>query len=110
MTPPPKPGFPMIPFFGIEPVLMSDDVRSYIQFVTIMEPFIITICPFVTTYGSIHLFSTFTFRGKEIQGSNVTGNLCIRRPWPSMARTIYGDHEKYIGHLLSQNIQVLMNN
>lgn len=28
----PKPGFPMIPFFGIEPVLMSDDVRPYIHF------------------------------------------------------------------------------
>ena len=25
----PKPGFPMIPFFGIEPVLMTEDVSLY---------------------------------------------------------------------------------
>ena len=31
----PKPGFPMIPFFGIEPVLMSDDVRPYIHLLQI---------------------------------------------------------------------------
>ena len=23
------------------------------------------------------------------------GNLCINRPWPGMARTIYGDHDRY---------------
>jgi acetyl-CoA synthetase len=32
--------------------------------------------------------------GKEIQGNNVEGNLCIRFPWPSMIRTTYGDHER----------------
>ena len=35
-------------------------------------------------------------QGKEITGNNVYGNLCIKKPWPSIARTIYGDHEKYI--------------
>jgi len=34
-------------------------------------------------------------KGKEIKGNSVEGNLCIRYPWPSMARTIYGDHERY---------------
>lgn len=33
--------------------------------------------------------------GKEIEESVAEGNLCITRPWPSMARTIYGDHERY---------------
>jgi len=33
--------------------------------------------------------------GKEIKGNSVEGNLCIRYPWPSMARTIYGDHERF---------------
>lgn len=32
--------------------------------------------------------------GKEISGNNVSGNLCIRRPWPGMIRTTYGDHER----------------
>jgi len=26
----------------------------------------------------------------------VSGLYCVRRPWPGMARTIYGDHEKYL--------------
>jgi acetyl-CoA synthetase len=32
--------------------------------------------------------------GKEIEGNNVTGNLCIKQPWPSIIRTTYGDHER----------------
>lgn len=32
--------------------------------------------------------------GKEIEGNNVSGNLCIRQPWPSIIRTTYGDHER----------------
>ena len=32
--------------------------------------------------------------GKEV-GANVGGKLIIRRPWPSMLRTIYGDKERY---------------
>jgi acetyl-CoA synthetase len=32
--------------------------------------------------------------GKEIQGKNAEGNLCISFPWPSMIRTTYGDHER----------------
>lgn len=33
--------------------------------------------------------------GKEITGNDVEGNLCISRPWPSMARTVYGDHDRF---------------
>ena len=32
--------------------------------------------------------------GKEIKGNNVEGNLCIKYPWPSLLRTIYGDHKR----------------
>ena len=32
--------------------------------------------------------------GDELLGNNVEGNLCIKFPWPSMIRTIYGDHER----------------
>jgi len=32
--------------------------------------------------------------GKIIEGNGVSGNLCIRFPWPGMLRTTYGDHER----------------
>jgi len=32
--------------------------------------------------------------GKEIKGNNVSGNLCIQFPWPSIIRTTWGDHER----------------
>jgi acetyl-CoA synthetase len=32
--------------------------------------------------------------GKEVEGNNVSGNLCIKFPWPGMLRTTYGDHER----------------
>jgi acetyl-CoA synthetase len=33
--------------------------------------------------------------GLEIQGNNIEGRLIIKYPWPSMARTIYGDHQRF---------------
>ncbi|HAN39515.1 MAG TPA: acetate--CoA ligase [Chitinophagaceae bacterium] len=32
--------------------------------------------------------------GNEIEGNSVSGNLCIKAPWPSIIRTTYGDHER----------------
>lgn len=32
--------------------------------------------------------------GKELEGNNVEGLLCIKFPWPSMIRSTYGDHER----------------
>ncbi|MGV3706236.1 MAG: acetate--CoA ligase [Arcticibacter sp.] len=32
--------------------------------------------------------------GAEIFGNGVSGNLCIKYPWPGMLRTTYGDHER----------------
>ncbi len=32
--------------------------------------------------------------GKEIEGNNISGNLCIKAPWPSVIKTTYGDHER----------------
>ncbi len=34
-------------------------------------------------------------KGEEIKGNQVEGRLCIKFPWPSMARTIWGNHERY---------------
>ena len=33
--------------------------------------------------------------GVEIEGNQVDGRLCIKYPWPSMARTIWGNHQRY---------------
>jgi acetyl-CoA synthetase len=33
--------------------------------------------------------------GMELKGNQVEGRLCIKFPWPSIARTIWGNHERY---------------
>jgi acetyl-CoA synthetase len=33
--------------------------------------------------------------GKEIEGNGVAGLLAIKSPWPGMARTIQGDHQRF---------------
>jgi acetyl-CoA synthetase len=33
-------------------------------------------------------------QGNELKANDVSGNLCVKFPWPSMIRTIYGDHER----------------
>ncbi len=33
--------------------------------------------------------------GNKIYGKNVEGNLCIEFPWPGMARSLWGNHERY---------------
>ena len=34
--------------------------------------------------------------GKLLEGNEVEGVLAIKNPWPSIARTVYGDHARYI--------------
>ncbi len=33
--------------------------------------------------------------GNELTGNEVGGNLCLRRPWPGQARTLWGDHGRF---------------
>ncbi|RYD53608.1 MAG: acetate--CoA ligase [Sphingobacteriales bacterium] len=33
-------------------------------------------------------------QGQELTANDVSGNLCIRAPWPGMIRTTWGDHER----------------
>jgi acetyl-CoA synthetase len=33
--------------------------------------------------------------GNELEGNDVTGNLCMKFPWPGMMRTVYGDHDRF---------------
>ena len=40
--------------------------------------------------------------GKEIEGNDVSGLLCIKRPWPGQARTIHGNHKRFLETYFSQ--------
>lgn len=33
--------------------------------------------------------------GNELEGNDVEGRLTVKFPWPSMARTVYGNHQRY---------------
>ena len=35
-------------------------------------------------------------KGKELEGNDIKGALCLKYPWPGMARTIIGDHKRFI--------------
>jgi len=65
----------------------------------------IMICPipYVTptkpTYASLPfpgiIPSLMDENGNELNGNQVEGRLCIKFPWPSIARTIWGNHQRY---------------
>ena len=40
-------------------------------------------------------------KGDELKEFNTVGKLCIQYPWPSIARTIWGDHKRYINTYFS---------
>ncbi|MEM8610148.1 MAG: acetate--CoA ligase [Myxococcota bacterium] len=40
--------------------------------------------------------------GKVIEGNDVSGYLCIEHPWPGQARTIHGNHRRFLETYFSQ--------
>lgn len=60
--------------------------------------------PFVTptkpTYATLPLPGVqpvlMDERRNEVEDNQVVGSLCIKYPWPGMARTIWGDHQRFI--------------
>jgi len=56
------------------------------------------ITPLKPTYATLPLpgiqLCLVDSEGNEILGNDVSGNLCVKYPWPSMIRTTYGDHER----------------
>jgi acetyl-CoA synthetase len=65
---------------------------------------VISAIPFVTptkpTYASLPLPGIkpvlMDELRNEIEGNQQIGNLCIEYPWPGIARTIWGDHQRFI--------------
>ena len=63
----------------------------------------ITPIPYVTptkpTYATLPFIgiqpAIIDENGKELKGNQVEGRLCVKFPWPSIARTIWGNHERY---------------
>jgi acetyl-CoA synthetase len=57
------------------------------------------VTPTIPTYATLPFIgiqpALVDEKGKEITGNQVEGKLCIKFPWPSMARTIWGDHQRY---------------
>lgn len=71
---------------------------------------LISALPFITptkpTYATLPLPGIqpvlMDDKRNEIEDNQVDGNLCIKFPWPSMARTIWGDHQRYIDTYFTQ--------
>src|SRR5690606_28928795 len=40
--------------------------------------------------------------GKVLEGNNVEGALCMKTPWPGLARTIYKDHSRFVETYFTQ--------
>ncbi|MDF4204184.1 acetate--CoA ligase [Maribacter sp. SA7] len=63
----------------------------------------ITPIPYVTpttpTYATLPFIgiqpALMDENAKEIKGNQVEGRLCVKFPWPSIARTIWGNHDRY---------------
>ena len=57
------------------------------------------VTPTIPTYATLPFIGVqpaiMDENGNELQGNQVEGRLCIKFPWPSIARTIWGDHQRY---------------
>lgn len=62
---------------------------SPIPFVTPTKPTYATL-PFIGIQPAL-----MDEEGNELKGNQVEGRLCVKFPWPSMARTIWGNHQRY---------------
>lgn len=64
------------------------------------------ITPTKPTYATLPLPGVQTVlmdeKRNEINDNQVDGALCVKFPWPSMARTIWGDHKRYQDTYFSQ--------
>ncbi len=57
------------------------------------------VTPTIPTYATLPFIgiqpTLMDEAGKELKGNQVEGRLCIKFPWPSIARTIWGNHQRY---------------
>ncbi|NNK31032.1 MAG: acetate--CoA ligase [Flavobacteriaceae bacterium] len=57
------------------------------------------VTPTIPTYATLPFIGVqpalMDEHGNEIKGNQVHGRLCIKFPWPGIARTIWGNHDRY---------------
>ena len=57
------------------------------------------VTPTIPTYATLPLPGIqpclMDENGTELKGNQVEGRLCVKFPWPSIARTIWGNHKRY---------------
>lgn len=57
------------------------------------------VTPTIPTYATLPFIgiqpALMDENGEEMTANQVDGRLCIKFPWPSMARTIWGNHQRY---------------
>ncbi len=57
------------------------------------------VTPTIPTYATLPFIgiqpALMDENGEELKGNQVEGRLCIKFPWPSIARTIWGNHQRY---------------
>ncbi len=57
------------------------------------------VTPTIPTYATLPFIGVqptiMDENGTELKENQVEGRLCIKFPWPSIARTIWGDHQRY---------------
>lgn len=58
-------------------------------------------CPSVPFFG-VDPVIIDPFTGSEIVGCNKEGYLAFRQPWPSMTRSVWGDHSRFIETYFNQ--------
>jgi len=52
--------------------------------------------PAVWRTGDGDSFCLLGVQGNVLEGGDVSGALCLSQAWPGMARTIYGDHQRFL--------------
>ncbi len=57
------------------------------------------VTPTIPTYATLPFIgiqpALMDENGVELKGNQVEGRLCVKFPWPSIARTIWGNHQRY---------------
>lgn len=92
---PMKPGFASLPFFGQRPVLLSIDGRLVADCADrFLQTHGLPALPPLTIAAASH--SEELSMDDDQDRSVQSGALCLAAPWPGMARTVYGDHARFV--------------
>lgn len=72
-------------------VLFSLRMLTYFSYVWLPTSVFLGVCVFRVQPAVLNAQT-----GEEVTGNDVEGVLAFKRPWPSLARTVYGDHKRYM--------------